>query len=337
MSRGDAILLAAVVAIALSIGLTALSSQAIGLDERARAIDAQLRCPTCQGLSIADSPAKSAAQMRQLVREQLAGGASDDDVRQFFVTRYGRWVLLDPPLSGPDLLLWLAPGLIVGAGSLLVVQRARRRAMAPVQRRWAARSPLSASRLPSLLLAAAMVLALAVPIAWAVGPRLAGQEVTGATAPQSAPSIAELEAFARENPNDVEAMVALADALLTVNRAGEAADRYRAALEIEPDNVPSLLGLGVILLGADRPDAAGPVFARVLALSPDQPDGLLYRAVSRLRLEGETTDEVRADIQRFLEVAPSSDPRRAMAQALLEEAPELPRETLLDASRSPSP
>jgi cytochrome c-type biogenesis protein CcmH len=317
VARSDAVLLLAAAAVAMSVALAVVSSRPGNPDDRARAIERQLRCPTCQGLSIADSPATSATQMRALVREQLAAGVSDDAVRAFFVARYGRWILLDPPASGPDLALWLAPAAILAAGAVLVVRRARSRGPAGAARRWSALPLLPVPRLGTLAVGTAMVLALAVPIAAAIGPRLAGREVSGGGIAQAAPSIEDLEAFVRAEPGDVGALVALGDALLAANRAGDAADRYEAALDLDPNNVGALLGVGAILLGADRPDAAGPVFDRILTLRPDQPDALLYRAVARLRLEGAATDQVRRDIQRFLEVASPTDPRRTMAAGLL--------------------
>ena len=337
VSGADTVLLVATVVVLMSVVIAALASPSGDLEVRARAIEAQLRCPTCQGLSIADSPATSAAQMRALVREQLAGGASDDEVRGFFVARYGRWILLDPPLGGPDLALWLAPVVIMAIGATFVVRRARARQRTDLPRRWTTQAIAPASRLSTVLIGGAMVLALAVPIVAAVGPRLAGREVSGGTVPQTAPSIEELEAFVRAEPRDVEALVALGDALLAASRAGEAIDRYRAALELDPDNVPALLGVGTILLAADRPDAAGPTFDRVLALSPDQPDALLYRAVARLRLEGEVTPEVRRDVERFLAVASPDDPRRQMASGLLDRPAASPRPTVPDPQGSPEP
>lgn len=316
VTRADVLLFLALAAVTVSIALAAIVPRSAGLEERARAIETQLRCPTCQGLSIADSPATSATQMRELVREQLASGASDEEVRAFFVARYGRWILLDPPPAGVDLALWLVPALVVAIGALLVVRRARARAPAGAEAGGRGRPWIAAGRLPPLLIGAGMALALAVPIAASVGPRLAGQEVTGGL-PQAAPSIEELEAVVRARPDDARALVALGDALLAANRPGDAAERYKAALELEPNDVPALLGIGTILLAADRPDVAGPVFDRVLAASPDQPDALLYRAVARLRLEGTVTVQVRADIARFLEVALPDDPRRAMARSLL--------------------
>jgi cytochrome c-type biogenesis protein CcmH len=318
VARSDVVLLLAAVAVAMSVALAVVSSRPGSPEDRARAIERQLRCPTCQGLSIADSPATSATQMRVLVREQLAAGASDDAVRAFFVARYGRWILLDPPASGPDLALWLAPAAILAAGAVLVVRRARQAGPSGAARTWSALPALPVPRLGTLAVGTAMVLALTVPIVAAVGPRLAGNEISGGGIAQAGPSIEDLEAFVRAEPNDVDALVALGDALLAANRTADAADRYRAALELDPNNVAALLGVGSILLGADRPDAAGPVFDRILTLAPDQPDALLYRAVARLRLEGSPTDQVRRDVQRFLEVASPTDPRRALATGLLE-------------------
>ena len=317
IGRSDIVLLLAVLGVALSVGVAALSARGSTVDSRARAIEAQLRCPTCQGLSIADSPATSASQMRSIVQDQLSRGASDDEVRAFFVARYGRWILLDPPASGPDLALWLAPAAIVAGGALLVVRRARARAPAGAGRLWSAPPALPIPRLGTLVISIAMVLALAVPIAAAVAPRLAGQEISGGNAPQAAPSIEDLEAVVRTQPRDVQAQVALGDALLAANRASEAALHYEAALDTDPNNITALLGVGTILLAADRPDGAVSAFDRILARSPEQPDALLYRAIARLRLAGSPTDGVREDVARFLQVASPDDPRRTMAAALV--------------------
>lgn len=320
LARGDVVLLLAIAAVVVSVAVAMATSRAGSLDDRARGIDAQLRCPTCQGLSIADSPATSAVQMRALVREQLESGASDDEVRAFFVARYGRWILLDPPAAGADLALWLAPAVILVAGAVLVVRRSRVRGgeLRP-DRRWRSVTPLPAPGLATALATGAMVLALVVPIVVAVGPRLAGREVSGGAVGQSVPTIEDLEAFVRAEPGDVAAIVALGDALLVAGRSDEAAERYKAALAIDEASVPALLGVGTILLAADRPDAAGPVFDRILVIAPDQPDALLFRAVSRRRLVGSLPADARRDVERFLAVAPSDDPRREMATRLLAE------------------
>ncbi|NMR21050.1 cytochrome c-type biogenesis protein CcmH [Cellulomonas fimi] len=77
--------------------------------DRAYALEQLLRCPTCQSVSIADSPSETAAAMRLEVAQQVAAGRSDQEVFDYFRARYGDWVVLDPPAQGVTLLVWLLP------------------------------------------------------------------------------------------------------------------------------------------------------------------------------------------------------------------------------------
>ncbi|MGH2380474.1 MAG: cytochrome c-type biogenesis protein [Candidatus Limnocylindria bacterium] len=81
--------------------------------ERADALARELRCPDCQGLSVADSPTGSAQEIRRQIDALLAGGASADEVRAHFVARYGEWILLAP--ASP--LAWIIPFAVVLAGA----------------------------------------------------------------------------------------------------------------------------------------------------------------------------------------------------------------------------
>lgn len=79
-------------------------------------ISAQLRCPVCQGLSIADSPSETAVTMKGRVHELVAQGYTEAQIRAYFIDRYGEWVLLSPPANGLGLVLWIAPIVfVVGA------------------------------------------------------------------------------------------------------------------------------------------------------------------------------------------------------------------------------
>jgi len=82
--------------------------------QRTDALAAELRCPDCQGLSVADSQTAAAREIRRQVGELLAGGATDDEVREYFTARYGDWILLAP--SSP--LVWAVPFAAVLAGLL---------------------------------------------------------------------------------------------------------------------------------------------------------------------------------------------------------------------------
>jgi cytochrome c-type biogenesis protein CcmH len=101
------------------------------LEARARALSAELRCLVCQNQSIDDSSAPLARDLRLIVRERLAAGASDDDVRRFVVERYGAFVLLRPPLTAGTMLLWLAPLLILLAVATSIWRRMAAPAPAP--------------------------------------------------------------------------------------------------------------------------------------------------------------------------------------------------------------
>ena len=96
------------------------------LDARVKKVASRLRCPVCQGESIQDSPAELSAQMKTLVREQLANGKSEQEVLDYFVQKYGQWILLEPKAEGINLLVYWLPVLflVIGAvGITLAVKR----------------------------------------------------------------------------------------------------------------------------------------------------------------------------------------------------------------------
>ena len=323
--RADLAFVGLALAVTGAIAWSVLRAPAPSLDARTRELESRIRCPVCQGLSIADSPALLAQQMRTVVREQLASGATDSAVLAYFMARYGEWILLEPSPDGPGTLLWLAPAALLLAGGALVALRAARPATPPTGGADAGSEldglPLrSPGRLARPLIGVAMALVVIVPVALAAGPRMPGTQITGQAPPSGAPTIADLEALVRAAPRDAGAEVALGDAYMAADRVADAATAYRQALVIEPTNVEALVQLGLILLMSNRPDAAGPLFDRALAVAPDNPDALLYRALARARSDGLVTAAARADLERFLAVAPA-DPRRQLAQTMLS-APE---------------
>jgi cytochrome c-type biogenesis protein CcmH len=95
------------------------------LESRARALSAGFRCLVCQNQSIDDSDAPLARDLRLLIRERIQSGDTDNEVRNYVVSRYGDFVLLRPPFGSRTLILWLSPFLLLLAAVLFMLFRRR--------------------------------------------------------------------------------------------------------------------------------------------------------------------------------------------------------------------
>jgi cytochrome c-type biogenesis protein CcmH len=91
------------------------------MQDRVRAVAAELRCPVCQDLSVADSPSALAREMRQRIATELADGKSPATIQQEFVHAYGDWILMSPPRHGLALVAWVIPALLFGAGLAIAI------------------------------------------------------------------------------------------------------------------------------------------------------------------------------------------------------------------------
>ena len=125
------LLVAAAALVILAGGPARAASPPAVNEETVHEIASQLRCVVCQSLSVADSPSETASQMRGIIRERLAAGETPAQVRGYFVDKYGPWILLSPPRRGFDLLVWVAPFLVLGIGLVLVALVVRRWRRAP--------------------------------------------------------------------------------------------------------------------------------------------------------------------------------------------------------------
>ena len=97
------------------------------LEARARALSKGLRCLVCRNENIDDSDAQLAADLRILLRERLVAGDTDEEAVAFLVDRYGEYVLLNPPATGVNLLLWVAGPAMLLAGVGIAFATFRRR------------------------------------------------------------------------------------------------------------------------------------------------------------------------------------------------------------------
>ncbi|MFG3417795.1 cytochrome c-type biogenesis protein CcmH [Micromonospora sp. NPDC048063] len=246
-----------------------------------RSVAVGLRCPSCQGESVADSRSPIAAGMRQVVADHLARGRDPDDIRRWFVQRYGEEVLADPPVRGAGLLLWVVPALaLVGAGYAAVRTLRPRARGAPAP---APAEPASSGAAARLAWRAGSLGLVAVVVAVAA----AGARVDGSTG-GGAP------------PDPAAVAVLLARDLEQQSRFDAAAELYRQALRTRPDDGVRLR-LGFALVRAGDTAGAEREARQVLARVPDSPDALLV-----LGLAQRQSDRAQAEVtlRRFLAAAP---------------------------------
>ena len=139
------VLLGVVVVVALALGTQ--SSGTRSADERVQSIGSGVRCPTCAGQSVSTSDAPAAAAIRTQIREDIADGRSDADIRARLTASYGDDILLNPPRSGFAGLVWVVPvaAVVIAFGGLALAFR-----------RWERQDPKGPSSKDRALVAAAL-------------------------------------------------------------------------------------------------------------------------------------------------------------------------------------
>ncbi|MFZ5469183.1 MAG: cytochrome c-type biogenesis protein [Myxococcota bacterium] len=96
-------------------------------EARVQKLAKHLRCAVCQGLSVADSPSSMARAQLEKVRELIAEGRTDQEVIDYFVARYGEWVLLQPTAQGVNATVWVAPAVMLVFGLFVILSQVKKR------------------------------------------------------------------------------------------------------------------------------------------------------------------------------------------------------------------
>ena len=128
LTRIVLVVLLALPAIALAADAQPLAADAV-IEARTLALAEELRCLVCQNQTIADSQAGLAVDLKNQIREQLRAGATEKDVIEFMVARYGDFVLYRPPLKFTTFLLWSGPFVLLlaaGTAAFLYLRRRQR-------------------------------------------------------------------------------------------------------------------------------------------------------------------------------------------------------------------
>jgi cytochrome c-type biogenesis protein CcmH len=301
------------------------------LAEQATAIAAELRCPDCAGLSAADSPTQAAAEIRREVGEQLAAGATADEIKASFVARYGSWILLNPPGIAP----WLVPLLVTGLGAALLAFWLLRPAatstvegVPPAAAVLPDSGPSKPARRAAAAVAIGLVILLAIGLALPEPYGLAAETVVNQPLAEAEAAEAERQAEIEQllaavvaDPDDRDALSDLADAYLA---GSNAEDLQRAALVL----------LTLIGMDSDDPEPYGRLITAYIRagawidaanatdalaeLTPESADVPFFRGLIAWRGEQDAESAIAA-FDQFLANAPD-DPRVPMIRALRAEA-----------------
>jgi cytochrome c-type biogenesis protein CcmH len=108
------------------------------LDRQANETGALLRCPVCQGMSIADSPSEMAVNMKHQVRELIARGYTQEQILRYFERSYGQFVLLKPKFQGVNTLVWILPIIALAVGVFAIFSMMGKSGSQPVDEQPAA-------------------------------------------------------------------------------------------------------------------------------------------------------------------------------------------------------
>jgi cytochrome c-type biogenesis protein CcmH len=121
----QSILLGLVLSLFSSLALAALANplteEQVG--QQVREISKTLRCAVCQSESVWESGSELASQMRAIVRERVIAGETGDEIRAYFVSRYGDFILLKPRVKGLNRLIWFGPFLLMGIAAILLYRK----------------------------------------------------------------------------------------------------------------------------------------------------------------------------------------------------------------------
>lgn len=102
-------------------------------DDEVNRVASQLYCPICENIPLDICPIEACQQWRDLIREQLADGWSDEEIKDYFVAQYGDRVLGEPPRHGLNWVLYAVPPMVILLGFVLLLARVKHRPQQPLQ------------------------------------------------------------------------------------------------------------------------------------------------------------------------------------------------------------
>lgn len=272
----------------------------------------EIRCPTCAGLSVAESDAPLAVSSRDEIDRRVAAGESEQSIREYFVSRYGESALMSPKRHGASLIAWLAPigfGIVAAVVLVLTVRKWRsapdRPDAAPVveahdesvDRPKRSASGWAADRRVVVVLSIVAVVAVSVGVVANMNQRSGTDEITGGT------------------KADSNTLLARAQQLTTEGKAVDALKTYEAVLDKDPRNVEALAYKGWLISLAGLPDDGLRSIEAAIATSPQYPDAHFFRGYILLNSKNQPAEAI-PEFEAFLANNPPESMRPLVEKAL---------------------
>lgn len=318
--------LAALLALSLSV-VAVRSAPDDSAAARAGRLTRELRCPTCQGLSVADSNDPSSEAIRADVRERIEAGESDGEIRASYVALYGETILLRPEGGGLGAIVWGLPVavLVAGAGGIAF---ALRRGRAQVHR------PGGRRRIIAVAVLTIVAAGSGAAIAVTAGDRTPGGAGSEARVPSRDERRASLSAAVDAAPDDYAARIAYARFLASDDETFrlEAIRQFDAAAAIDPAQPePDAYAGWLIALSAESAtrgsgrrlllDGAHQRIDRAIRLDDEYPDAQVFKGLVLYDIEGDAESAI-PYFQRYLQLTPEDDPMREVVLGALARAVE---------------
>ena len=249
------------------------------LDAKTQEVASLLRCPVCQGMSVADSPSEMAVNMKHQVGALVARGYTREQILDYFERSYGQFVLLKPKFQGVNTLVWILPILAIAIG-VVIVFRVTSRSFSPPRGEKVAegrmRGPV-ASRLAMtwVALAAAVV---AVGAWYVVQPKPAPPEPQTQPQPIAIDPVKQLEATVQQSPDNFAARVELARLYFDRNNLMGVFEQTQYVLERSPDDSRAMTYQAFVRISMGQRDNAVKLLAKATALDPGLTDAWIAMA-----------------------------------------------------------
>jgi cytochrome c-type biogenesis protein CcmH len=246
------------------------------LDAKTTEVASLLRCPVCQGMSIADSPSEMAVNMKHQVNALLARGYKREQILDYFERSYGQFVLLKPKFQGVNALVWLLPILAIGIGVMVVfrVVSTRRDAEKSVKRIDTAPDRPDSSRSSALgMTGVALAAAVVAVVAWYfVQPKPVAAEQAPQADAVAADPVKQLEATIQQSPDNLGARVELAKLYFDRNNLMGVFEQTQYVLERSPDDSRAMTYQAFVRISMGQRDNAAKLLAKATALDPGLTD-----------------------------------------------------------------